>query len=310
MANAYCKMSEFEMAIEYYDKSISLCPNNDDFCKEIMKKKQEIKNGINSKKQNLNGLGNQCDQSIRTRLAGIPNLIQEKDLKPKSEMTSKELSALNEKIQFLSRMSGNPSNEFNFYDNTVPSFELESYPSWCNVKKCKERINQNYEITKSRNVMYNSYIRKMIRPDNVEYFKRIGNTMPQTLEWYTKGILGDINKHHVVIEYDPTILHSFSNEINKSEILTPGTTHVAIGFTDLGIFHTAKFNAELTPEKSLKWFGYEASAYCCAKTAIITTMMMMNAPSDHVLQVWYSATWSKETLKSFKSAIEMLLNSN
>ena len=303
-------MSKHEEAIENYDESIALCPNNENFCKEIAKKKDKIKNEINAQKSNLNGNNYQCDQSIRSRLAQNPNLIHEKDLKPKEDLNCQETRSEFIKMMEIASCNPNlPKELFGYLDKSVPSYKLDSYPALCDIPKCSQRIKSFYEYTKLRYMNYVSYKLDLKSNDSMDMFKRLGDITPQTIEWYTNSKLGEVNTNPESSEYNPTVLHSFSNQINRSEILTPGTTHVAIGFTDLGFFHTAKFNAELTPEKPLKWFGYEASAYCCAKTAIITTMMMMNAPSDHVLQVWYSATWSKETLKSFKNAIEMVLNS-
>ena len=299
-------MCELDKALNHYDQSISLCPNNKRFCKKIKLKKQQVKDEINSKNPALDINNNPADTSIRARLAETPNIIHEKDLKDKDNVTGEELSLYN-KLMDLMACNFQLPKQLNYLDKSMPSFDLDSYPAFCDIPRCKQRINNYYEHTKARSMSYMSY-KSGIKPDIMDYFQRLGNNLPETIDWYEKSKDGDINIHPISVQYNPTVLHSFSNEIIKSQVLTPGTTYVAIGFTDLGLFHTAKFNAEFSSERPFKWFGYEASAYCCAKTAIITSMMMMNASSDHVLQVWYSATWSKETLKSFKSAIEMILN--
>ena len=292
-------MHKYEEAIEHYDESIAMCPNNENFCKEIAKKKEQVEDEQRSKSdKNI-----KCHQSIGDRMKEVPNVSDGRKLKfagiVMNGSSNKDKKTTSDKY----------FKQFIHMDNSVPSFDLDSFPVGCDIPKCKRRLNEFHEYARYRNGRYMSF-KQNKKPDEMDYFERIGNNCSHTVEWYSNSHPGDINTRPVLMECDSIELQSFSYEINRSEILTPGTTHVVIGFTDLGFFHTAKFNPELTPEKPLKWFGYEASAYCCAKTAIITTMMMMNAPSDHVLQVWYSATWSKETLKSFKSAIEMLLNSN
>jgi hypothetical protein len=67
-----------------------------------------------------------------------------------------------------------------------------------------------------------------------------------------------------------------------------GSTHVAVGFTDLSTLLHAKF---LPPEDAdsdapLRWVGYELSSYACAKTAVISCMLSQGAQVDEVLQVW------------------------
>jgi hypothetical protein len=35
----------------------------------------------------------------------------------------------------------------------------------------------------------------------------------------------------------------------------------------------------------IRWVGYEMSAYACAKTMVITQMLLQGAPTDTILQV-------------------------
>ena len=88
-----------------------------------------------------------------------------------------------------------------------------------------------------------------------------------------------------------------------------GTTHVAVGFTDLGPLLWA--NVTRPPDanmpsqlpanaigprelpaakKPLQWVGYETSEYACAKAAVLHRMMLQGADVDHILQVPCSAS--------------------
>jgi hypothetical protein len=118
---------------------------------------------------------------------------------------------------------------------------------------------------------------------------------------------------------------SYTNCPARTEILTPGTTHVAIGFVDLsnlaaacemmaarhpeyakaglgavadteGSGHQA-FSTSSSSSSSggggggggglppLRWVGYEASAPCVAKTLVLLQMVRQGAAVDEVLQV-------------------------
>jgi hypothetical protein len=197
-----------------------------------------------------------------------------------------------------------------FYDNRVPKFELDEYPAGCDVEKCKERLNGMYESTRSVKLYYYYLRTDEYKPDDFEYAKRLGVYTAKTWEWYTNDRTGgNINKNFVDIPYDPHILHSYLNEPISSEVLRSGTTHVSVGFTDLGVFHYVDGSEDWTASRPLKWVGYEASAYCVAKTAVIVAMIEIGADWGQVMQVWYSAAWSCDTLKAFKDAIMYLNNS-
>jgi hypothetical protein len=83
--------------------------------------------------------------------------------------------------------------------------------------------------------------------------------------------------------------HSFGNATVEKETITCGTTHVAIGFVDLGtLLHAqlmTKDNQPVSSGEPIRWVGYEMSAYACAKTMVITQMLLQGAPTDTILQV-------------------------
>jgi hypothetical protein len=79
------------------------------------------------------------------------------------------------------------------------------------------------------------------------------------------------------------------------EALMFGTTHVAIGFVDLGGLAASSQLLEVAANspagssrtrKQLRWVGYEMSAVCVAKTLVLLEMMQGTASNvDQVLQV-------------------------
>jgi hypothetical protein len=89
-------------------------------------------------------------------------------------------------------------------------------------------------------------------------------------------------------------------------MLTPGTTHVAVGFVDLGSLAASCRANELRQASSnsssssssasaggdgssssppLRWVGYEVSVFAVAKALVLLQMMRQVADTDCILQV-------------------------
>ena len=97
------------------------------------------------------------------------------------------------------------------------------------------------------------------------------------------------------------VTHSFTNQAYRQEILTTGKVHVAVGFVDLGVLLVAKLNPAAAGP--VHFVGYDLSAYAVAKTAVIWEIARSIAdPKYAMVQVWFSATWSKRTMGLFTSA--------
>jgi len=94
--------------------------------------------------------------------------------------------------------------------------------------------------------------------------------------------------------------------------LTCGTTHVAVGFVDLSLL----LNCHLENTKSgcpLAFFGYECSAFSIAKCLVIWNLLQTGDLSEgaaQVVQVWYSAVWTKRTTNAFLAAAKSVLLSD
>ena len=210
-------------------------------------------------------------------------------------------------LELLSKMK----NDSQLIDDRIKPYEVDSFPNGCDVQACKERLLEMFENTRGVKFHYAQLQSKFSQENPMDVFRRLGNTLPETLSWYqqAKRKPGSVFVDFKPVPYDACKLHSYTSQVVKAEILTPATTHVAVGFNDLSIFYTARFLEELSKEKPLKWVGFEIAPYSIAKTAIIVAMMEMDADIDHILQVWYSASWSRATLCSFRKAVEFLLNS-
>lgn len=102
--------------------------------------------------------------------------------------------------------------------------------------------------------------------------------------------------------YSKDIRLNFPNYPNRVEVLQLGTTHIAMGFNDLALLCSSKFVGPCDGRK-LKFIGVDQSAYSVAKGLVILQMLEDDStPLGHILQVWYSSTWTLSALTSFKRA--------
>lgn len=73
-------------------------------------------------------------------------------------------------------------------------------------------------------------------------------------------------------QYNGTIVHSFGNASSTEDSLMGGTTHVAVGFLDLGQLSSARVQPAIEQgpagDGTLRWVGYDSSAYSVAKTHV------------------------------------------
>jgi hypothetical protein len=135
--------------------------------------------------------------------------------------------------------------------------------------------------------------------------KRLGTSSSEAeakrkLEWWCSSQKGDVRfgprpgygVHTPKGKAGITMHHSFGNTAVVGEFLTPGTTHVAVGFTDLSGVAAAVLQWEERGARArggrsgvLRWVGYEASPVSVAKALVVTSMMLEGEPEEAVLQV-------------------------
>ena len=219
-------------------------------------------------------------------------------------------------MEFLNKLKDNRSfaeqfphlRKEDYCDHRVQPYVLDRFPAGCDVMSCMRYLNTMFETTRFGK-FEEAYLKmEEYKIEPYELIRRLSDNHPDTLAWYTKGVRGSINEGYFYAPYDPRVLHSYTNVPAGCEILSDNV-HVAVGFTDLSVFFNTEYSDKWTKKNPLKWVGYEASAYCVAKTAIIVAMLEIGEGVDAVVQVWFSAAWSYSTLNAFRNAINYLQNS-
>ena len=153
-----------------------------------------------------------------------------------------------------------------------------------------------------------------------DWIKRIGIPDKDKLDWFLNQPRrrGDIfPRDNTISAYSPFIRHSFSNQAYRKEVLHKGTTHVAVGFVDLGVLFAATLQGPPSPRyqgQSLHFLGIDMSSYAVAKSLVIWEMLQQTPVGSNdgqrhcraIAQAWFSATWSDGTEKVVKAAIDRL----
>ena len=111
--------------------------------------------------------------------------------------------------------------------------------------------------------------------------------------------------------YGTKQISNFSNFPGRKDVLTWGTTYVAVGFNDLIVLLKSQLVADGSSNRALKFIGIDGSAYAVAKTEVLWQMMMdRSTPICSIIEVWFSATWTRSTLDFFGKAVsEMKIKS-
>lgn len=154
---------------------------------------------------------------------------------------------------------------------------------------------------------------------------RLGNNDPRKLRWWScvdEGFVYDDGQSHTLDQgWYPTcmIRHSFSNQVYSAETFICGTTHVAVGFVDLGMLLFSDFIAvDGHPSVPCRFVGVESSPYAIAKALVLWQMLQQAPPPSQsairqahlksVLQVWFSTTWTNDTRARLDVALKTLLS--
>lgn len=157
-------------------------------------------------------------------------------------------------------------------------------------------------------------IKRNRKPQSLTLLRRLGarSIFLHKTDWYfARPVLGTVYNDQVIPPYNTFTTASFSNFINPStEYLTYGTTHVAVGFVDLGILLNCQYKSNSSNDP-LRVYGYESSAYAIAKALLILDLLKNGDPEEaprQIVQVWYSTVWTKRTTKAFLAAAKKVIN--
>lgn len=185
------------------------------------------------------------------------------------------------------------------------------WPEGVDPKFAAFYLNDSYQHTR-----YLPYVMQMgiemesFKPEIEDILKRIGT--PDRFAWWGEAQVGEVCNLESRTDYCSWISHSFSNQAYRSEVLQRGTTHVAVGFVDLGALLVCEIkNAPKGKSGPVLFSGFERSAYAVSKSLVIWEMLKnsLGEKDDQciaVLQIWFSATWSPNTVSLFRKAIASL----
>ena len=191
---------------------------------------------------------------------------------------------------------------FGLTDDRFPNF----YEEYCLATSDSYwLLEEGFEIARS-NPIHSCYLHSA---EKVELQKRWGgkNDLPEFNEWINRAKNGEANFHNV--KYNPlefAMCQCFSNMSNEL-LLLPNCSHVSVGFVDFGeLLYCIDTNTE---NSNIRWFGYELSPYCVAKSLVLLEMLKSTCAIDCIIQIAYSSVWSKESSDSFRNAVATLLQS-
>ncbi|CAJ1377831.1 unnamed protein product [Effrenium voratum] len=100
---------------------------------------------------------------------------------------------------------------------------------------------------------------------------------------------------------------NFSNSPPNKVSMCSNSTYVAAGFNDLRLLLDASMEEGAS---GVHFVGIDLNDFAVTKSLVIAEMLKdTSVPVTHILQVWYSSTWSKGTVSSFKKTIMAMQSS-
>ncbi|KAG3074965.1 hypothetical protein PI125_g21843 [Phytophthora idaei] len=125
---------------------------------------------------------------------------------------------------------------------------------------------------------------------------------------YGDIIDGRTSQNDALPAYDARIRSNFVNNPNRAEVYFFGTTHVAIGFSDLSSLLSATIQDKTSNSVGpLRFVGIEMSEVCSRQVSQMLGSSDVSISS--VMEVWLSSTWSETTLADFRESFDTILTS-
>lgn len=192
-------------------------------------------------------------------------------------------------------------------DPTIPLFHQEYRKAYPQDVSGYDFLDESYELNRSTEMERTLPMREW---DTSFFLKRWGPPTPQLQQFLTGTVApGMVYRTKPKVGYQANHFQSFGNTSPEFISFAYGSTHVGVGFVDLGLLLDLQFdkNHSDPSDGSLKFVGIESCAYSIAKTQVIIEMMRQKRSSYSVMQVWFSSGWTRSTTESFKSAVDQVL---
>uniref|UniRef100_A0A0G4I8Z5 Uncharacterized protein n=1 Tax=Chromera velia CCMP2878 TaxID=1169474 RepID=A0A0G4I8Z5_9ALVE len=190
--------------------------------------------------------------------------------------------------------------------------DIDSFPQGLDSETCRDLLKCWHLLSKVF-VPYAARLSKGVRLlQGDRHTRMVGQRVrgnEEVRRWWQRAPLGDVRIHtdSILPSYQQLYIHPFSNVQYQSRRVRGGEVHVGVGFVDLGFLLFADVEVGTSADSPVTWVGLDESAYVCAKTCVLAEMLRINASVESVAQVWFSSTWSAETVEAFKAAVQSVL---
>jgi hypothetical protein len=232
-------------------------------------------------------------------------------------------------MRMMMNMFMTEENEIEMFGRVIepmPDFRMEllsdggGIPSGVDRAWANEYLRLSFEQASGVHMFEVYFMSEKFAPKPPYILKRLGTNDERKVRWYLgRNYPGNIYQHRAVNPYCELLRHSFSNQAYRRERLCRGTTHVAVGFVDLGILLAAELSdPPANRDGPLRFIGIEMSPYNVAKSHVIWQLLRqipLASPDCelhlwNVVQVWFSATWTEGTIVAVREAVSAILASN
>lgn len=117
---------------------------------------------------------------------------------------------------------------------------------------------------------------------------QLGDLLPEQAKWH------DFH----------TFRTNFSNSPPSKMSMCANGTYIGVGVNDLRLLLDASIEEGAV---GMRFVGIDLNDFAVARSLVITAMLRnSDIPVTHILQVWYSSTWSWETVSSFKQTLSVM----
>ncbi|XP_057299229.1 uncharacterized protein LOC130629870 [Hydractinia symbiolongicarpus] len=209
-----------------------------------------------------------------------------------------ELSAenLREAFKYFSTM---PSKPKYLKDFPIPNYPLEYrqvYPDEVNSFFLLLSAYKSHKNYGNEELLLNT-----IKWDRSIYLRRYREISPNLFDFLDSNPRpGDIFKNRVQGVYPKERYQLFRNTPVAEKRFEFGRKYVFIGYVDLSQLLFSIFTGDTC--NKVKFFGFDKSEICVARSLIVYEMMKLELRLDSILEVWFSTGWCNQTLKDFRKA--------